>query len=83
MESKNYQGFHYNSGKSGSVTVNGNGTTILNVYYDRNILTIYFHKYIPAVLDYNDLIIINAGRTQPDTPEGYQYWKLCTYILVS
>jgi len=73
--SKNYQGFHYNSGKSGSVTVNGNGTTILNVYYDRNILTIYFHKYIPAVLDYNDLIIINAGRTQPDTPEGYQYWK--------
>ncbi|MGI6237419.1 MAG: InlB B-repeat-containing protein [Candidatus Excrementavichristensenella sp.] len=41
---KNYQGFHYNSGKSVNVTVKGDGTTILNVYYDRNLLTIDFHR---------------------------------------
>ena len=41
---KNYQGFHYNSGKSVGVTVKGDGTTILNVYYDRNLLTIDFHR---------------------------------------
>ncbi|HHT15921.1 MAG TPA: InlB B-repeat-containing protein, partial [Clostridiales bacterium] len=42
---KNYQGFHYNSAKSTSVTVKGDGTTILNVYYDRNLLTIDFYRY--------------------------------------
>ncbi|NLJ65204.1 MAG: hypothetical protein GX337_07425, partial [Christensenellaceae bacterium] len=41
---KNYNGFKYNSAKSISVTVKGDGTTILNVYYDRNKLTIDFHR---------------------------------------
>ncbi|MDI9519949.1 MAG: FctA domain-containing protein, partial [Bacillota bacterium] len=41
---KNYQGFHYNAAKSVAVTVKGDGTTILNVYYDRNELTIDFHS---------------------------------------
>jgi len=41
---KNYPNFHYNSGKSVSVVVKGDGTTILNVYYDRNLLTIDFHR---------------------------------------
>jgi len=43
-QNKNYQGFHYNSGKSVGVVVKGDGTTILNVYYDRNLLTIDFHR---------------------------------------
>ncbi|MGI6122335.1 MAG: InlB B-repeat-containing protein, partial [Saccharofermentanales bacterium] len=41
---KNYQGFHYNAAKSVAVKVEGDGTTILNVYYDRNLLTIDFYK---------------------------------------
>ena len=42
---KGYTGFSYNSSKSGSVTINGDGTTILNVYYDRNRLTIKFNTW--------------------------------------
>ncbi|MSS14163.1 DUF7507 domain-containing protein [Porcincola intestinalis] len=43
-QNQNYTGFHYNSSKSVPVTINGDGTTILNVYYDRNTLTIDFYK---------------------------------------
>lgn len=53
---KNYTGFKYNSSKSESVTVSGDGTTILNVYYDRETLTINFHgdqyKYVPTTSSY-------------------------------
>lgn len=42
---KNYPGFHYNAGKSDTqATVEGNGTTKLNVYYDRNLMTINFYQ---------------------------------------
>ena len=41
---KGYTGFHYNSSKSVAVTIKGDGTTILNVYYDRNLLTINFYR---------------------------------------
>jgi uncharacterized repeat protein (TIGR02543 family) len=44
-QNKGYTGFHYNSSKSVAVTINGDGTTILNVYYDRNTLTIDFYTY--------------------------------------
>ncbi|MCI6638640.1 MAG: InlB B-repeat-containing protein, partial [Lachnospiraceae bacterium] len=44
-KNKSYTGFSYNSSKSGSVTINGDGTTILNVYYDRNLLTINFYTW--------------------------------------
>ncbi len=44
-QSKGYTGFTYNSSKSTSVTINGDGTTILNVYYDRNLLTINFYTW--------------------------------------
>ena len=44
-KNKGYTGFHYNSSKSVSVTINGDGTTILNVYYDRDTLTIDFYTY--------------------------------------
>lgn len=41
-KNKNYTGFQYNGLKSVPVTINGDGTTILNVYYDRKTLTINF-----------------------------------------
>ncbi len=41
---KGYTGFQYNWSKSVAVTINGDGTTILNVYYDRNTLTINFYN---------------------------------------
>ncbi|NLI52871.1 MAG: InlB B-repeat-containing protein, partial [Clostridiales bacterium] len=40
--SKTYKGFNYNATKSVSVTVKGDGSTILNVYYDRQIWTVNF-----------------------------------------
>ena len=40
----NYNGFHYNAAKSVSKIVNGDSTTILNVYYDRNLLTMVFQQ---------------------------------------
>ena len=43
---KNYTGFHYNGDNSGAVTVKGDGTTVLNVYYDRNELSIKFHEFV-------------------------------------
>lgn len=43
-QNQNYTGFHYNSSKSVAVTIKGDGTTILNVYYDRNELTIDFYN---------------------------------------
>ena len=45
------------------------------MYYDRNLLTIDFRVDVPAVLDYDDYIIIRGGVQQPTAPEGYQYWK--------
>ena len=44
-QNKGYTGFSYNSSKSTSVTINGDGTTILNVYYDRNLLTIEYYTW--------------------------------------
>ena len=40
-----FANFHYNAGKSVAVTVKGDGTTVLNVYYDRNLLTLQFHRW--------------------------------------
>jgi uncharacterized repeat protein (TIGR02543 family) len=37
---KSYKGFTYNATKSVSVTVSGDGSTILNVYYDRQTWTV-------------------------------------------
>ena len=38
--------FKLNKNKSQPVTIKGDGTTILNVYYDRNTLTINFNWYV-------------------------------------
>ncbi|PKM38579.1 MAG: hypothetical protein CVV04_14460, partial [Firmicutes bacterium HGW-Firmicutes-9] len=37
---KSYKGFDYNATKSVAVTVKGDGSTVLNVYYDRQIWTV-------------------------------------------
>lgn len=39
---KNYKYFTYNSAKSNDVTVNADGTTVLNIYYTRNTYTFKF-----------------------------------------
>ncbi len=44
-QNKGYTGFKFNSSKSSSVTIKGDGTTVLNVYYDRNLLSINFYVY--------------------------------------
>lgn len=43
-QNKNYTGFRYNASKSTSVSINGDGTTVLNVYYDRVSMTIHFQQ---------------------------------------
>lgn len=40
-----YTGFRYNASKSTSVSINGDGTTVLNVYYDRVSMTIRFQEW--------------------------------------
>ena len=42
-QSKSYTGFTYNGTNSVSVTVAADGTTVLNVYYDRNLMTLNFY----------------------------------------
>ena len=41
---QDYTGFRYNASKSTSVSINGDGTTVLNVYYDRVSMTIHFQE---------------------------------------
>ena len=46
--------FTYNETNTdtGSVVVKGDGSTVLNVYYDRRVITINFHQYITSGYDY-------------------------------
>ena len=61
-----YRGFHYNENNSKSVVVNADGTTVLNVYYDRDLLTINFKnsKYEPFKGLYGSTLKSN-GYTWP------------------
>ena len=44
-EPENYKGFVYNNDKTdSSITVNADGTSVLNVYYDRQLITFKFYK---------------------------------------
>ncbi|WP_343011219.1 InlB B-repeat-containing protein, partial [Holdemanella biformis] len=44
--SKTYKGFKYNANNSSKdVEISGDGTTIINVYYDRVLCTVNFHTY--------------------------------------
>ena len=43
---KTYKGFNYNANNSSKdVKISGDGTTIINVYYDRVLCTVNFHAY--------------------------------------
>ena len=43
---KTYKGFKYNANNSSKdVKISGDGTTIINVYYDRVLCTVKFHEY--------------------------------------
>lgn len=42
-QSQNYTGFHYNSAKQLRITVAADGSSILNVYYDRDLITLNFY----------------------------------------
>ena len=43
---KTYKGFKYNANNSSkNVEISGDGTTIINVYYDRVLCTVNFHAY--------------------------------------
>ncbi len=47
MNDREYKNFTFNSANTDSnITVEGDGSTVVNVYYDRNLLTINFHGYI-------------------------------------
>lgn len=42
---KSYQGFTYNNEKTDkNITIKGDGSTVVNVYYDRNVYTVTFPK---------------------------------------
>ena len=44
--SKTYKGFKYNANNSSkNVEISGDGTTIINVYYDRELCTVNFYAY--------------------------------------
>ncbi|MBQ7603978.1 MAG: InlB B-repeat-containing protein [Clostridia bacterium] len=38
-----FTGFHYRTTEMNTATVRGDGTTVVNVYYDRDLMTIYFY----------------------------------------
>lgn len=45
-DSQTYKGFKYNENNSSKdVEISGDGTTIINVYYDRVLCTVKFHEY--------------------------------------
>ena len=77
---KSYTGFSYNSSKSQSVTIAGDGTTILNVYYDRKKLTINFYKpggWLVAdelLFSYTGLYGQTLEQNGKSWPDGYT-WK--------
>lgn len=47
---KNYQGFTYNSEKTDkNVPIKGDNSTVVNVYYDRNVYTVQFYSYSSGI----------------------------------
>ncbi len=78
---KGYTGFTYNSTKSTSVTIAGDGTTVLNVYYDRKLITIEFHN--GSYTSTNDTSGVLFGRVYNQYVQLYRYnnqWIYRTYM---
>ena len=42
-EAMNYTGFHYRTTEMNSPRVHGDGSTVVNIYYDRDLMTLYFY----------------------------------------
>nr|WP_297706948.1 SpaA isopeptide-forming pilin-related protein [uncultured Butyrivibrio sp.] len=67
----NFKGFHLSS-YDNAKTVSGNGSTILNVYYDRNWMIIYFWKNNKNVFNIGSNIYTYTSTTGTNTPQyGY------------
>ena len=66
-KSKTWNGFHFSHADE-SVTVNGNGTSIVNVYYDRDLLKINF--------DYGRTGNYQYVEATGDADQGTQYYGL-------
>lgn len=64
FEGRDSQHFTYDSTKEESITVSGDGTSILNVYYNRKLYTLTFQveepSWLPWEQDYETVAIITA-----------------------
>lgn len=87
--SGDYNHFSYNGEKSVSVTVNADGSTVLNVYYDRDLMTFLFKRQ-GTVYTYNKSNSNSSGYYYiPDGNGGYEevylwrnnnrWWRERTY----
>lgn len=80
--SKTYKGFKYNANNSSKdVEISGDGTTIINVYYDRVLCTVNFHVDIGGYL-WSDWQITKTvtGLYGANLPEGA--WDSSSYWTV-
>ena len=78
--SKTYKGFKYNANNSSKdVEISGDGTTIINVYYDRVLCTVNFHVNKGGYL-WSDWQITKTvtGLYGANLPEGA--WDTSTYF---
>ena len=80
--SKTYKGFKYNANNSSKdVEISGDGTTIINVYYDRVLCTVNFHVHKGGYL-WSDWQITKTvtGLYGANLPEGA--WDSSSYWTV-
>ena len=78
--SKTYKGFKYNANNSSKdVEISGDGTTIINVYYDRVLCTVNFYIYKSSGFWSGDWQITKTvtGLYGANLPEGA--WDTSTY----
>ena len=78
---KTYKGFKYNANNSSKdVKISGDGTTIINVYYDRVLCTVKFHAYESTGWFSGGWKIIKTvtGLYGANLPEGA--WDTSTYF---
>ena len=81
--SKTYKGFKYNANNSSkNVEIAGDGTTIINVYYDRVLCTVNFYTYKSSGFWGGDWQIIKTvtGLYGANLPEGA--WDSSSYWTV-
>lgn len=73
-KNKAYTGFHYNNTKTVSVVVKGDGSTVLNVYYDRNPMTLEFQtRNGTTIQTMTGLYGQSLAQNAYSFPEGYNW----------